>query len=112
MAHSLSRKQAGHFLLFCDLDHFKAVNDVAGHAAGDKLLTDIGQVIRECVRADDLTARLGGDEFAVFLENCPQNRARVIAEFIRNAVSGYRLAWSTEYYGVEIRFTLLMHRPS
>ena len=98
----LAAKTDGHFLLFCDLDHFKAVNDEAGHAAGDKLLTDIGQVIRECVRGDDLTARLGGDEFAVFLKNCPQNRAREIAEDIRNSVSGYRLAWSTEYYGVGI----------
>lgn len=102
MASLLDHKQGGHFLLFCDLDHFKAVNDDAGHAAGDKLLTDIGQVIQECVRGDDLTARLGGDEFGVFLKNCPQNRARAIAESIRNAVSGYRLAWSTEYYRVGI----------
>ena len=98
----LASKPDGHFLLFCDLDHFKAVNDDAGHAAGDKLLTDIGQVIQECVRGDDFTARLGGDEFAVFLKNCPQNRARAIAENIRNSVSGYRLAWSTEYYSVGI----------
>lgn len=102
MENSLANKQAGHFLLFCDLDHFKAVNDVAGHAAGDKLLTDIGQVIQDCVRGDDLTARLGGDEFAVFLKNCPQNKAREISETIRNAVSGYRLAWSTDYYSVGI----------
>ena len=102
MAGILNRKHNGHFLLFCDLDHFKDVNDDAGHAAGDKLLADIGQVIQECVRADDLTARLGGDEFGVFLKNCPQDRARVIAETIRNAVSGYRLAWSTAYYRVGI----------
>jgi len=102
IASILSRQHDGHFLLFCDLDHFKAVNDEAGHAAGDKLLTDIGQVIQGCVRSDDLTARLGGDEFAVFLRNCPQNRARVIAESIRSAVSGYRLAWSTKYYSVGI----------
>jgi diguanylate cyclase (GGDEF)-like protein len=102
VANILAAKPDGHFLLFCDLDHFKAVNDEAGHAAGDKLLTDIGQVIQECVRGDDLTARLGGDEFAVFLKNCPQNRARAIAENIRNSVSGYRLAWSTEYYCVGI----------
>jgi diguanylate cyclase (GGDEF)-like protein len=102
IASILTIKHDGHFLLFCDLDHFKAVNDAAGHAAGDKLLTDIGQVIQECVRGDDLTARLGGDEFAVFLKNCPQNRAREIAESIRNSVSGYRLAWSTEYYRVGI----------
>lgn len=102
IASILDRKLDGHFLLFCDLDHFKAVNDEAGHAAGDKVLTDIGQVIQNCVRSDDLTARLGGDEFGVFLKNCPQNRARVIAESIRNAVSGYRLAWSTVYYQVGI----------
>lgn len=102
MAGILSRQHNGHFLLFCDLDHFKAVNDEAGHAAGDKLLTDIGQVIRECVRKDDLTARMGGDEFVVFLKNCPQDRARAIAESIRNSVSGYRLAWSTQYYSVGI----------
>lgn len=102
LAAILSVKQDGHFLLFCDLDHFKAVNDEAGHAAGDKLLVDVGQIIQECVRNDDLTARLGGDEFAVFLKNCPQDRVRVIAESIRNAISGYRLAWSTEYYNVGV----------
>ena len=102
MAAILANKQNGHFLLFCDLDHFKTVNDEAGHAAGDKLLVDIGRIIQECVRSDDLTARLGGDEFAVFLKNCPQERVRIIAESIRNAVSGYRLAWSTQYYNVGV----------
>lgn len=102
MSAILSARQDGHFLLFCDLDHFKAVNDKAGHAAGDKLLVDVGQIIQECVRDDDLTARLGGDEFAVFLKKCPQDRVRTIAESIRNAVSGYRLAWSTEYYSVGV----------
>ena len=98
----LSHQQGGHFLLFCDLDHFKAVNDVAGHAAGDKLLVDIAAIIRDCVRGDDLTARLGGDEFCVFIKKCPADRARAIAESIRNSVSGYRLAWGTGYYSVGV----------
>ena len=102
VARIMSISQDGHFLLFCDLDHFKAVNDAAGHAAGDKLLVDVGRIIQECVRNDDLTARLGGDEFAVFLKKCPQDRVRVITESIRNAISGYRLAWSTEYYRVGV----------
>ena len=102
MAAIFSTGRDGHFLLFCDLDHFKAVNDQAGHAAGDKLLADIAQIIRESVRTDDLTARIGGDEFAVFLNNCPHDRVRAIAESIRNSISGYRLAWSTEYYGVGV----------
>jgi len=98
----LATDRNGHFLLFCDLDFFKTVNDEAGHAAGDKLLADIGQIIEEAVRKDDLTARLGGDEFAVLLRHCPQERARAIAESIRNSVSGYRLAWGTEYYQVGV----------
>lgn len=98
----LARQHGGHFLLFCDLDHFKIVNDDAGHAAGDKLLTDIGQIISDSVRGTDLTARLGGDEFCIFIKNCGAEKAREIAEKIRNSVSGYRLAWGTEYYSVGV----------
>ena len=90
----------GHVLLYCDLDRFKEVNDVAGHAAGDKLLSDIGKIIRKSVRRDDLSGRMGGDEFCVLLQSCSLDRARVIAEEIRSKTTGYRLAWGTEYYSV------------
>jgi diguanylate cyclase (GGDEF)-like protein len=54
-------------LLVLDLDGFKAVNDLAGHEAGDQVLQVVGQLIRENCRATDIPARLGGDEFAVIL---------------------------------------------
>jgi diguanylate cyclase (GGDEF)-like protein len=54
-------------LLVLDLDGFKAVNDAAGHAAGDAVLQAVGRILRESCRATDLPARLGGDEFAVVL---------------------------------------------
>lgn len=92
----------GHVLLFCDLDHFKEVNDVAGHAAGDKLLTDIGEIIRESVRRDDLCGRMGGDEFCVLLRDCALERGRQIAEQIRSKTTGYRFAWGTEYFSVGV----------
>jgi diguanylate cyclase (GGDEF)-like protein len=54
-------------LLLIDLDGFKAVNDTAGHLAGDHVLQIVGRTLRENCRATDVPARLGGDEFAVIL---------------------------------------------
>ena len=92
----------GHVLLFCDLDRFKEVNDVAGHAAGDKLLTDVGEIVRKSVRKDDLSARMGGDEFCVLLHDCSLEKGREIAEEIRSKTTGYRLAWGTDYFSVGV----------
>jgi diguanylate cyclase (GGDEF)-like protein len=66
--------------IFClDLDRFKEVNDVFGHAAGDTVLVEVTRRIREAVGADDVVARLGGDEFAV-LSSCDPMRASALAE--------------------------------
>ena len=55
-------------VLYCDLDHFKDVNDLYGHAAGDGVLVAVAAAIRGAVRDQDLVARLGGDEFVVLLD--------------------------------------------
>ena len=64
------REAREHALCFIDLDHFKKVNDSAGHAAGDAVLRDIGVAIRGACRANDFAARIGGDEFALLLPDC------------------------------------------
>ncbi len=93
---------SGHIMLYCDLDHFKEVNDVAGHAAGDKLLVDVARIVRDAVRSDDLSGRLGGDEFCVLLCNCSLAGGQEIAEKIRRGIGNYRLAWGTQYYSVGV----------
>lgn len=54
-------------MIMIDLDHFKDVNDTFGHAAGDKLLEDVGKVLNDSFKGRDIVGRMGGDEFMVFM---------------------------------------------
>jgi diguanylate cyclase (GGDEF)-like protein len=74
-------------LLFLDLDDFKIVNDTLGHAAGDRLLIDVADRLRDVLRPEDIAARLGGDEFAVLLDDGPELQGAVsVAERIIEAL--------------------------
>jgi diguanylate cyclase (GGDEF)-like protein len=75
-------------LLCLDLDGFKNVNDQLGHAAGDALLQEVAERLKQCVRKDDTAARLGGDEFAIVLPNASAAEAVEIAERITTSLSG------------------------
>jgi diguanylate cyclase (GGDEF)-like protein len=79
-----ARRSIHSAVLFIDIDRFKSVNDIAGHAAGDQLLIGVARRLREALRPSDTVARLGGDEFVVLCENLydVQNEAVAIAERI------------------------------
>lgn len=87
-------------LLYIDFDQFKYLNDTAGHDAGDKLLLEASQRLKECVRTSDDVARLGGDEFAVILRDVTQEEAIHIAEHLRNMLQ------EVAYISEEISFKL------
>jgi diguanylate cyclase (GGDEF)-like protein len=71
-------------VVFIDLDRFKDVNDTLGHAAGDRLLQQVGGILREEKRKADVAARVGGDEFAILMELCSDREAmRVAAAILR-----------------------------
>jgi diguanylate cyclase len=65
--------------LMIDVDHFKEINDVHGHAAGDRVLADLAQSCREHVRPDDIAGRYGGDEFSIMIAGTTSQRATQIA---------------------------------
>ncbi|NRF71823.1 diguanylate cyclase [Aquincola sp. S2] len=96
-------------LIAIDLDHFKPVNDDAGHAAGDEVLRAVAGAIASRVRAGDLVARTGGDEFTVLLEPCAPEGAARAAEEIRQAILQLAVPWQGRVLqvGASVGVTLL-----
>ncbi|MCG3204801.1 MAG: hypothetical protein KCHDKBKB_01518 [Elusimicrobia bacterium] len=74
-------------LLMVDIDHFKAVNDSHGHAAGDTVLTRVGKILRESFYETDVVGRYGGEEFVVLLPHAEQGGMMRKAESLRQRVA-------------------------
>jgi diguanylate cyclase (GGDEF)-like protein len=74
-------------VMMLDMDHFKQINDVYGHAVGDRVLETLALVMRAHIRLGDLAGRVGGEEFAVLLPDCGSRQAQRIAERICGALA-------------------------
>jgi diguanylate cyclase (GGDEF)-like protein/PAS domain S-box-containing protein len=80
------RHQAQSALLSVDIDNFKAINDSAGHAAGDAVLSELASILASRFRSTDVVARLGGDEFGILLSSVGGAQARSAAEDLLSAI--------------------------
>jgi diguanylate cyclase (GGDEF)-like protein len=74
-------------VLMLDIDDFKHVNDVHGHAVGDELLRFLAEALRAVVRPEDVICRLGGEEFAVVMDNCDGDNATRVAERVQSRLA-------------------------
>jgi diguanylate cyclase (GGDEF)-like protein len=89
-------------LLMFDIDHFKRCNDTYGHRAGDFLLREIADLVRDRARKVDVVARYGGEEFAVILPEIDLDGAHQFAEKVREMVAAQRF----NFEGTPIRITI------
>lgn len=74
-------------VLMIDIDHFKRVNDLYGHAAGDEVIRQVGHIISDAIRMTDKVARFGGEEFVVLLRETELKGATIFADRIRQTVA-------------------------
>lgn len=89
-----------HCLAYIDLDQFKIVNDSCGHLAGDLLLRQLANHLKDKVRSSDTLARLGGDEFALLLMGCDLVKAQEIVESLLQVVREYRFTYDDKVFKV------------
>ena len=94
-------------VIMMDIDHFKRVNDLYGHDAGDIVLKGVAQIMQDSVRADDILIRWGGEEFLIVLRNIPVKKMFEVAKKIRKAIEkhpfsaqGGSTIWVTVSMGV------------
>ena len=105
----LKQQRGAGALLFLDLDKFKAVNDTAGHEAGDQLLQQVCKRFQQRLRPGQILARLGGDEFAILMAEADAEAATRLADNLIVSLKAFEFDWRGDRFqvGVSIGITLL-----
>ena len=96
----LRRSEENCALIYLDLDHFKYVNDTIGHAAGDELLIEVSQLLKDKLREGDLLARFGGDEFTILLFDTDDHAIDIVAHNLLGFFESYRFYSDSQLFNV------------
>jgi diguanylate cyclase (GGDEF)-like protein len=91
-----------------DIDHFKKINDLHGHLAGDYVLKEVARLIQQRIRRDEVLARYGGEEFAIILPETNLEGARALAEGLREKIEESRFVFQNETIRVTISIGVAM----
>jgi diguanylate cyclase (GGDEF)-like protein/PAS domain S-box-containing protein len=94
-------------LCYMDLDQFKLINDTCGHVAGDEVLRQVSNLLRNNVRHRDTLARLGGDEFGLLMEHCSLEEAKQNAGKLIEAISNYVFLWEDKRFMIGVSIGLV-----
>jgi diguanylate cyclase (GGDEF)-like protein len=89
-------------ILIFDIDHFKRINDVHGHLAGDFVLKEVARVVQSRIRRDEVFARYGGEEFAIILPETTMDGAMALAETLRQKVAEHLFVFQADSIRVTI----------
>lgn len=100
------------YLVLCDIDHFKGLNDRYGHQAGDYALQNVSHALKSSVRANDVTARYGGDEMILLLRTTSETNALNVAEKIRNRVENLNLRFNQQPLPVTVSIGVARFDPA
>ena len=99
-------------LLVIDIDHFKKINDVHGHLAGDAALRQFATVLKANLRRDDFAGRMGGEEFAVLLPEIDDVGAKLTAEKLRQLTARHRFEFEEAVMPLTISIGVATRTPS
>lgn len=103
----IRKNNRSHVLCYMDLDEFKVVNDTCGHVAGDTLLQNLAKHLENEIRSTDTIARLGGDEFGLLLPLCNIDKARKIANKLREKIKSFQFVWDKKAFDIGVSIGLV-----